>query len=47
MGWLSLENLLDAVNNKPLPRQIDTGVVIINKDNVDTYMQDMKKDFEK
>jgi ribose transport system substrate-binding protein len=47
MGWLSLEKLLEAVNNRPLPAQIDTGVVIINKDNVDTYMQDMKKDFEK
>jgi ribose transport system substrate-binding protein len=47
MGWLSIGNLLDAVNNKPLPRQIDTGIVIINKDNVDTYMQDMKKEFEK
>jgi ribose transport system substrate-binding protein len=47
MGWLSIGNLMDAVNNKQLPRQIDTGVVIINKDNVDTYMQDMKKEFEK
>jgi ribose transport system substrate-binding protein len=47
MGWLSLEKLLDAVNNKPLPKLFDTGVVIINKDNVDTYMQDMKKDIEK
>ncbi len=47
MGWLSLEKLLDAVNNRPLPPQIDTGVVIINKDNVETYMRDMKKDFEK
>jgi ribose transport system substrate-binding protein len=47
MGWLSIEKLLDAVNNKSLPRQIDTGIVLINKENVDTYMQDMKKEFEK
>ncbi len=45
MGWLSVEKLLDAGQNKPLPGQIDTGVVIINKQNVDTYMQDMKKEF--
>jgi len=47
MGWLSVEKLRDALQGKPLPKEIDTGVVIINKDNVDTYMQDMKKEFGK
>jgi ribose transport system substrate-binding protein len=46
MGWLSVEELLNAVDNKPLPKQIDTGVLIINKDNVDTYMQEMKKEVQ-
>lgn len=47
MGWLSVEKLLDAIDGKPLPKEIDTGVLIINKSNVDTYMQDMKKEFAK
>jgi ribose transport system substrate-binding protein len=47
MGWLSVEKLLEAMEGKPLPKEIDTGVLIITKDNVDTYMQDMKKEFEK
>ena len=47
MGWLSVENLRDTLDGKPLPKEIDTGVLIITKDNVDTYMQDMKKEFAK
>src|SRR5262245_18928453 len=47
MGWLSVEKLLEAIEGKPLPKEIDTGVLIITKDNVDTYMQDMKKEFAK
>jgi len=47
MGWLSIEKLLAACDGKELPKQIDTGVVIVTKDNVDTYMQDMKKEFAK
>jgi len=47
MGWLSVEMLLDAIHGKPLPKVVDTGVLIITKDNVDTYMQDMKKEFAK
>lgn len=47
MGWLSVEKLLDAIDNKPLPKEIDTGVLIITKANVDTYMQEMKKEFAK
>jgi ribose transport system substrate-binding protein len=47
MGWLSIEKLLDACEGKELPKQIDTGVVIVTKETVDTYMQDMKKEFGK
>lgn len=47
MGWLSVEKLLEACQGLELPRQIDTGVVIVTRENVDTYMQDMKKEFQK
>ncbi len=47
MGWLSVEKLREAMDGKPLPKTIDTGVLVITKDNVDTYMQDMKKEFAK
>ena len=47
MGWMSVEKLLEAIEGKTLPKVIDTGVLIITKANVDTYMQDMKKEFEK
>lgn len=46
MGWLSVEKLIDACNGKELPKQIDTGVLIVDKANVGSYMQDMKKEFE-
>jgi ribose transport system substrate-binding protein len=45
MGWLSIEKLLEAMENKPLPKEIDTGVVIITRANADSYMGDMKKEF--
>jgi ribose transport system substrate-binding protein len=47
MGWLSVEKLLDAIDGKPLPKQLDTGVLIVTKDNADDYMQDMKEEFGK
>lgn len=46
MGWLAVEKLLEAIEGKPLPKQIDTGVLIVNRDNVDTYMEEMKKEFQ-
>lgn len=46
MGWLAVEKLLDALAGKPLPKQIDTGVLIVDRDNVDTYMEEMKKEFQ-
>lgn len=45
MGWLSVENLLAATDGKEIPKTIDTGMLVVNKDNVDTYMADMKKEF--
>jgi ribose transport system substrate-binding protein len=37
MGWLTVERLLDAVHGVPLPPVIDTGVVVVDRSNVDTY----------
>ncbi|HKE17441.1 MAG TPA: sugar-binding protein [Kofleriaceae bacterium] len=45
MGWLSVEALLDAKKGKKLPKSTDTGVVFVTKSNVDSYMNDMKKEF--
>ena len=44
MGWLSVERLLDAVNGRPVPRVIDTGVVFVDHRNVDTYKGMMEAD---
>ena len=43
-GWLSVENLKAAVEGKEIPKEIDTGVIIVTKENIDTYMDDMKKE---
>jgi ribose transport system substrate-binding protein len=45
MGWLSVEALLDASKGKSLPKVTDTGVLFVTKDNVATYMNEMKKEF--
>jgi ribose transport system substrate-binding protein len=45
MGWLSIEALRDAVAGKPLPKVTDTGVLFVAKDNVGSYMEEMKKEF--
>lgn len=37
MGWLSVERLLDAIANRPVPKVIDTGVVFVDRKNIDTY----------
>jgi ribose transport system substrate-binding protein len=47
MGWLSVEKLLEAMEGKQLPKEIDTGVLFITKENVDSYMQEMKQEFAK
>ncbi len=46
MGWLSVVKLLDAIEGRPIEEEIDTGVVVVTKDNVDTYMVEMKREFE-
>lgn len=43
MGWLSVEKLLEAIQGKPLPPVIDTGVILVTRDNIDTYPQEMRK----
>jgi len=44
MGWLSVERLMDAMANRPLPRVIDTGVVFVDRSNIDTYKGMMEAD---
>jgi hypothetical protein len=36
-GWLSVERLLDAVANRPLPRVIDAGATFVDRRNIDAY----------
>jgi ribose transport system substrate-binding protein len=45
MGWLSVEKLLAATKGEKIEPLIDTGVVFVEKGNVDTYMAEMKKEF--
>ena len=45
MGWLSVEALLDAKKGKKLPKVTDTGVLFVTKENLGTYMSEMKKEF--
>jgi len=46
MGWLSVEMLLKAIDGEEIPDLVDTGVVIVTRDNIDSYMEDMKKELE-
>jgi ribose transport system substrate-binding protein len=45
MGWLSVEALLDATKGKTLPKVTDTGVLFVTKGNVNSYMDEMKKEY--
>jgi len=47
MGWLSIEMLLKAMKNESIPKVIDTGVLFVDKTNVDSYMEEMKKELSK
>jgi len=47
MGWLSVENLVALMGNKKVPPVIDTGLIIVTKDNVDSYMQQVKAEMDK
>jgi ribose transport system substrate-binding protein len=44
MGWLSVERLLDAVNGRPVPKVIDTGVVFVDRGNIDSYMDKIESE---
>jgi ribose transport system substrate-binding protein len=42
MGWLSVERLLDTAAGRSIPREIDTGVVFVDRSNVDSYKAAME-----
>lgn len=46
MGWISIEQLLDLKAGKTIPETTDTGVIIVTKDNVDTYMAEVKAEVQ-
>jgi len=46
MGWLSVMKLDEASRGLPIEREIDTGVLIVDKNNVKTYMDEMKSEFK-
>lgn len=46
MGWLSIEKLLDLQAGKSVPEVIDTGIIIVTKDNVDSYMAQVKAEVQ-
>lgn len=39
MGWVSVEILQDLLAGKKVAENIDTGVIIVTKENVDSYME--------
>jgi ribose transport system substrate-binding protein len=46
MGWMSVEILLDLMAGKTVAKVIDTGVIIVTKDNVDSYMAQVKAELK-
>jgi ribose transport system substrate-binding protein len=44
MGWMAAGRLLDAIHGKPLPKVIDTGVLLVTSANADTYQAGMRKE---
>ncbi len=46
MGWLSVEIILDLIAGKSVPDVIDTGIIIVNKENVDSYMAEVKAEVQ-
>ncbi len=44
MGWLSVEQLLDVAKGEHIPDFIDTGVVFVDRANLDTYKAIMEKE---
>ncbi|MFP4012431.1 MAG: sugar ABC transporter substrate-binding protein, partial [Spirochaetaceae bacterium] len=45
MGWLSVERLLDLMEGEEIDSQYDTGVVIVTRDNYDTYSDEIMEEF--
>ena len=46
MGWLSVEQLIDLRAGKSVPPVTDTGVIIVTKENVDSYMDAVKAEVQ-
>ena len=46
MGWLSIEQMLDLGSGKSVPPVTDTGVIIVTKENIDTYMDAVKAEVQ-
>ncbi len=44
MGWLSVQRLLDAAAGRAVPKVIDTGVIFVDRANLDTYKAEMEAD---
>jgi ABC-type sugar transport system substrate-binding protein len=44
MGWMSVERLRDAVGGRPVPPIIDTGVVFVDTNNIDSYSAGMEEE---
>jgi hypothetical protein len=44
MGWLSVAQLLNAVKGERIPDFIDTGVMFVDRVNLDTYKTLMEKE---
>ena len=36
-GYLSVKYMVDLLNGESIPERVDTGCVLVTKDNVDTY----------
>lgn len=44
MGWYAVRGLLEATGGRKLPARVNTGVVLVTRANVDTYVDDMRRD---
>jgi ribose transport system substrate-binding protein len=46
MGWMSVEKLLDIQAGKSVEDVVDTGIIIVTKENVDSYMAEVKAEVQ-
>jgi len=42
-GYEAIRNIVDYFSKRPFPKETDAGIVLITKENVDTYIPDMWK----